>query len=166
MSTYLDLPFTASLVALLTLSRLSIWLDLQLWCQTGWDLRFFKNSNLSESSSFFFPEGLSETFIGCTNLLTLYPYFRQENIYLMQCMMQRMIMNDMFEYLLVFHLNLFCSSVLGFFVFLCLRILYRHVRLVYHASLLSLKSIFTFWCLLVMSQLPLCSKFEHCDSSI
>ena len=77
MFTYLDLPFTANLVALLTLSRLSIWLDLQLCCQTGWDLRFSKNSDLSESSSFFFLEGLSEAFIGCTNLFTLHPCFRQ-----------------------------------------------------------------------------------------
>ena len=38
MSTYLDLPFTASLVALLILSRLSIWLDLQLWCQFDYAL--------------------------------------------------------------------------------------------------------------------------------
>ena len=50
MSTYLDLPFTASLVALLILSHLSIWLDLQFWCQAkGFksnSVGIFENSDL------------------------------------------------------------------------------------------------------------------------
>ena len=46
--------------------------------------------------------------------------------------------------LVFFHLNLFCSSVLGFFfAFLRSCILYRPARLVYRASILFLKNIFS-----------------------
>ena len=76
-------------------------------------------------------------------------------------------MNDIFEHLnLFFHLNLFCSSFLRLFAFLHLRILCRHVHLVYHASLLSLKSIFTLGVFLLCHNFSLCSKLEHCGSSI
>ena len=159
MSTYLDLPFTASLVVLLILSRLSIWLDLQLWCQAKgfksnsvgifWKLRSCLNI------TFFLPEGLSEAFIGCTNLLILRSCFRQENIYPIQCVMQCMIMNDVSEYFkLVFSFEFvlsLCFRILCFSSFFCFLLFfffrpcvpYRLACLVYHASILSLKSIFT-----------------------
>ena len=162
MSAHLDLPFTASLVAFLPLSRLSTQLDLQLWCQfyslfiwaylrmpvlfiiflfTWTYLRVpdKKTSNpaqlgfgpllktliLFEYFPFFPKVFLKLFFFGCANLLTLHPYFRQENIYLMQCVMQCMIMNDMPEYL-----NL--SFLFEFVLFLCFRIFllfFAHVSL-------------------------------------
>ena len=124
MSIYLDLPFTASLVALLTLPRISTWLDLHLRCQCE------KASNPAQLGSgpfekfdlfeniFFLPEGLSKAFIECITLLTLHLYFRQENIYPMQ-MCYAMYDHEwhVWVFELVFHLSLFCSSVLGFFCF-------------------------------------------------
>ena len=104
MSTYLDLPFTASLVTLwLCHAHLLDWtytsdaMRKALKIHLSWDLGFFENFDLFENI-LFFPEGLSEAFIGCMTLLTLHPYFRQENIYPIQCVMQCMIMNDMSEY--------------------------------------------------------------------
>ena len=64
---HLSLPSTASLVVLLTLSRISTCLGLQLWCQFGWDLKILENFDLFELP-FFLPEGLSESFIGCKTL--------------------------------------------------------------------------------------------------
>ena len=118
MSTYLDLPFTDSLVELLTLPRVSTWLDLQLWChakrlqiQLSWDLGFFENSDLLKLPSF-----SSKVFLkllsGAQPFFTLHSYFRQENIDLMQgvilCMIVREWIVRAFKF--VFHLNSFYSS--------------------------------------------------------
>ena len=46
----------------------SICLDLHLWCQFGWDLKFFEDFDSLEFI-FFLPEGLSKAFVGCKTLL-------------------------------------------------------------------------------------------------
>ena len=73
----------------------------RLQIQLSWDLGFFENPDLFEIS-FFLPEGFSKAFIGCKPFFTLYSCFKQKNIYLIQCVMQCMIMSDMFEYLNLF----------------------------------------------------------------
>ena len=97
MSTYLDLPLTASLVALLTLLRIYTRLDLQLWCHVVGILKLFENSNLFELPSF-----SSKVFLKLLSsvrpFFTLHSYFRQENIYLMQCAMQCMIVHEWNDY--------------------------------------------------------------------
>ena len=47
---------------------LFIHLGSHLWCQFGWDLKFFEDFDSLEFI-FFLPEGLSEAFIGCKTLL-------------------------------------------------------------------------------------------------
>ena len=175
MSIYLDLPFIASLVALLTLPRISTWLDLHLRChakrlqiQLSWDLSFSENSALIWILSSFSPKVFLKLLSGAQPFFTLYSCFRQENIYLMQGVMQCMIVHEwnVRAFKFVFHLNSFCSSVLGFFAFLRPCVLYRPARLVYHASNLSLESIFSLDVFLSHHNFLCVRSLNVCDFSI
>ena len=148
MSTCLDLPFTASLVALLTLSCLSIWLDLQLWCQAkGFksnSVGIFENSDLVWILPSFSPKVFLKLLSGARTFSLCIPVSNKK-IYIW-CNVLCNVWSWMTfpsTWTCFFHLNLFCSSFLGFFAFLCSCILYRPARLVYRASILSLKNIFT-----------------------
>ena len=152
MSTYPNFPFTTSLVTLLTLPRISTWLDLQLWCQAkgfkiqlSWDLGFFENSDLFEISFFLFPQRSFWSFYQVHDPFHSASLF-QTRKHISDAMCYAMYDHEwhVWVFKLVFHLNLFCSSVLGFFAFLRPCIPYGPARLVYHASILSLKSILTF----------------------
>ena len=94
-STYLDLTLPASLVALWFCRTYLLDWTYNSDTKSGWDLKFFKNSDLFELF-FFLSEGLSEDFIGCKTpiFFTLHSCFRQENIYLMQGAMQCMIVHE------------------------------------------------------------------------
>ena len=148
MSIYLDLPFTASLVALLTLPRKSIWLDLQLWCQAKrlqiqlswdffWKIWFIWKYLISPRRSFWSFYRVHDP----SHSASLF----QIRKHMSDTMCYAMYGHEwhVWVFKLVFHLNLFCSSVLRFFAFLSPCVPYGPARLVYHASLLSLKSIFT-----------------------
>ena len=150
MSIYLDLPFIASLVALLTLPRISTWLDLHLRCQcekasnpAQLGFKPFENSDLfwnyllSPRRSFWSFYRVHETSHSASLFKT--------RKYISDAMCYAMYDHEwhVWVFKLVFHLNLFCSSVLGFFAFLCPCVLYGHARLVYHASILFLESIFS-----------------------
>ena len=67
---------------------------------------------------------------------------------------------------LVFHLNLFCSSVLGFFAFFRPCVLYGPAHLVYHASILSLESIFSLDVFLSHHNVLCIRSLNICDFSI
>ena len=129
---------------------MSTYLDLQIWrqyekaskpAQLGFGL--FENSDLFEIIFFLF-EGLSKAFIGCTTLFHS-AFLFQTRKHMSDAMYYAMYDHEwhVWVFKLVFHLNLFCSSVLGFFAFLRPCVLYRPACLVYHASILSLKSILT-----------------------
>ena len=103
----------------LALSRISTWLDLQLWChatrfqiQLSWDLGFFENSDLFELPSFS-PKVFLKLLSGARPFFTLHSCFRQENIYLMQGAMQCMVVHEWIvqAFNFIFHLNSFYSSL-------------------------------------------------------
>ena len=113
MSTYLDLPLSASLVALwFCYAYLPDW-TYNSDAKLGWYLRFFESYDLFELPSFFLKVFL-KLLSSARPFFTLYSYFRQENIYLIQCAMQYWLcMNETSE-----HLN-------SFFIWICFIPLFR-----------------------------------------
>ena len=143
--TYLDLPSSASL-AVLWLYRtclpdwtytsdarlVGIWDFLQtLICPNHFlffSKVFLKLLSSGRTFSLCIPVSDKEIYIWCNVLCNVWSW--------MTC---PSILNSLFFW----YLNLCCSSVLGFFAFSRPCVPYGLARLVYHASILSLKSIFT-----------------------
>ena len=157
---YLDLPLTANLVTLLTLSLISTWLDLQLWCHSGWDLEFFGNSDLFDLPSFFLKVFL-KLLSGAKSFFTLHFCFQiREHMLDAKC-------HAMYD-------RAWMSEHLNFFLWICFiprfrichakchamydRAFYGLAPLAYYASVLSLKRHFVLVTPYRVTT-SLCSKF-------